>query len=207
MSDTRPGGFADEPDRPEAMAGADGRWYSPRSVLQDPPEGEIVLEPTGPDDDDGSPDGPWHDGADAVMKSMVPSKFLRPYLSEGHQSNSPAVLGHYGVTPEPGGMRMQPGGNAHVAEPGDFDRGYLEAGHAAPSPADMVQLNPHYAAGADAYARNRAQDRSEHLMPSQMITSQPASHGRLAVPADMRASAVPAQIVVSASRAAPGEAR
>ena len=159
---------------------------------------------------------PVSDGAAAVLlkdatgpgeasKGMVPASYHRPYLSAGHQSDSPANLGgQRGTTPLP---------ESHPAEPQDFDRGWIRAGHEAPSPGDGPANNPNmpgasaaavYAAGERAYAQNQQMARMEHVMPSAGLVSAPAP-SRMAVPADMRASDVPAHVAVQATRPSPGE--
>ena len=89
---------------------------------------------------------------------VSPQDYQRPYLTAGHSADSPAN-GRRGVVPQPpeGGGRSTslcttpdpdddgPGdvdGVAKVVVPEAFDRGYLTAGHALPSPADAGDSNP-----------------------------------------------------------------
>jgi hypothetical protein len=147
---------------------------------------------------------------------MLPSKFHRPYLSAGHQADSPGTTGHYGVSPAPS-MGMQPGGSPHVAEPETFTRGPIRAGHEADPPANDPGGNTPHAAGTDAaqvyrtaserYMANRAAEAMTHVMPSQAITAVPAPARMSMLPDDARASNVPQDLVVTASRPAPGETR
>jgi hypothetical protein len=202
------------PDRPVPIGRADAAARTgPAGPRGEPGSGTADRDMAGGDlqgwggtGDQVDPD--FGDGDVGVLKGgMVPSRFHRPYLSGGHQAQSPAVTGRQSVVPAPQ-MDEMPGNPAHVNEPADFDRGYLTAGHADPSPANMAQVSPHYTAAAAQYEANRAKERSQHLLPSTCITTpEPSSHGPLQMPADMRASEVPHTVVVQASRAAPGERR
>jgi hypothetical protein len=147
---------------------------------------------------------------------MVPSQFHRPYIAAGHAADSPAVTGHYSVVPAPS-MDVRPGGEPHVAEPESFTRGPIHAGHEADPPANDPGGNNPYPAGVSAemvyeaasarYAANRSAEQATHLMPSQHITATPAPARAAMLPASIHASDVPHQIVVAASRPAPGESR
>ena len=138
---------------------------------------------------------------------LVPSRFHRPYLAAGHQADSPANTGRRGVTVIP---------ETAAAEPQDYTRGWIRPGHQAEPPADDPGgNNPHppgslartvHDTAAGRYEANQQQARTEHVMPSQAITASP-SVSRVALPQDKRASAVPASLTVSATRAAPGESR
>jgi hypothetical protein len=66
---------------------------------------------------------------------VAPGSFTRPWITAGHEAQSPAVTGSQATTPVPS--------STHVPEPQQFERGYLTAGHAAPSPADHGPNNPH----------------------------------------------------------------
>ena len=144
-------------------------------------------------------------GTGEVSKGLVPASYHRPYLSAGHQSDSPANTGMRATVPVP---------ESHPAEPQDFHRSWIRPGHEAPSPGDGAPNNPNmpgasaaavYAAGERAYQQNQQMARTEHVMPSAALVSAPAP-SRMAVPADMRASAVPVHVAMQATRPSPGEA-
>lgn len=143
---------------------------------------------------------------DEVGKAVVPfaSQFHRRYLARDHQADSPANTGHANTPHIPG---------SRPAEPQDARRGYLTAGHAAPSPGDRPPDNPHpagtpgrdvYGTAAASYNANRAQARADQPMPTGGISSQPAT-AQWVPPASLGATEVPHPAVVTASRPAPGE--
>ena len=140
----------------------------------------------------GSPGSPGD-----VAKGMVPSHFMRPFLSAGHAADSPANTGMRATTAVP---------DAPQIEDRDFTRGYLTGGHAAPSPDDMPADNPHYDGAAKVYAANQMQVQMEHVAPSTDCTSVPVS-SRVPMPQDLHASSVPHALSVAASKPSPGEMR
>ena len=146
--------------------------------------------------------------SDELEKGMLPDRFMRAYLTAGHQADSPAVTGRRETAPMP---------EAAPAMPERFRRDWIVPRHEAEPPDDRPEgNNPHpagtsgaqvYAAGAARYTANRAAERMEHVMPSQAITATTAPVGQAALPSDMRAASVPHATVVAASRPAPGEMR
>jgi hypothetical protein len=99
-------------------------------------------------------------------------------------------------------------------EPQDYDRGWIYPEHQEPSPGDEPGNNPNapdapasavYGSGASAYARNQRAIATERYAPSQYNMSEPAACRQVALPADMRASAVPQAAQALATRPAPGE--
>lgn len=202
------------PDERGTLRSASGREVDPGvavALLTKAAINPADFQRTGP----AGPAGPAGSGtADRDMadgenlaKGLVPQRFHRPFLAAGHAAESPANTGMRATTPPP---------SSHPAEPQDYTRGWIRPGHQAEPPAsDPMGNNPHppgtpasgvYATGAEHYAGNQDRSRSEHLMPSQAITSQP-SPSRMALPQDMRASEVPHAISLAASRPAPGESR
>jgi hypothetical protein len=165
-----------------------------------------------------------------AMSTVSPDQFRRGYIAAGHASDSPAN-GPRGVIPEPpeGGGRSSSlcttpdddSGDgdsaakvAKVLTAGDIHRGYLTAGHAAPSPGDAgdnspvrpVTGNARQVSGHGVAEFKDGQQRvqAEHVMPSQCITAQLAP-SRLSLPADLGASNVPQPRAAGATRRAPGE--
>ena len=154
-----------------------------------------------------------------------PGDYRHGYLAAGHASDSPAN-GPRGVIPEPPEGSGRPsslcttpdpdddGDVEKVVEPESFDRSYLTAGHATPSPADRppnsavapVTGSGHerYQAGAAAYNRNGQVARAEHVMPSQACVSQPAP-AQWRPPPDLGAGNVPQARAAGATGRAPGE--
>ena len=139
-----------------------------------------------------------------MAKAMVPSRYMRPYLGAGHAANSPAVTDERVTTAAP---------DSHPVNAQDYDRGWIYPEHQTPSPGGGGGNNPNapgssaeavYASGAHAYGENQRAARAEHVMPSQHVVSTPAA-SRMAVPADMRASDVPAHVAMQATRPSPGE--
>jgi hypothetical protein len=163
------------------------------------------LVPGGNEDGEGV--GP-PDGGD--LAKMTPEAFRRHALVGGHAAESPANTGRRGATAVPA---------SDPAEPQDFRRGWLQPGHEDADPAnDPVGNNPHpggtpgaavYRTAAGRYGDNQARVAGDHLMPSQHIRSEPAACRPVALPADMRASAVPVpvQLQLQLTHPAPGETR
>jgi hypothetical protein len=188
---------------PAGPPGPAGSGTGDRSMSGGPAgeDGDDDLVPGG--DEDGEGVGP----PDGMAKGMLPDRFMRPYLAAGHQADSPGTTGRRGTTAIPE--------TASQVEPQDFDRGWIRPGHQEPPPDARPANNPQppgspgagvYGAAAGVYQANQGQVRTEHLMPSQAVTSMPAPSRPPMLPADMRASAVPQAVQVQATRPAPGEA-
>jgi hypothetical protein len=177
------------------------------------PSGPAGLDGGSGDEVDPDLTGTGDDAAGMAKEGLLAASFRRHYLSAGHQSDSSANTGHYGVTPAQD-VAGEPGGRPHVAMPRDFTRGPLRADQEAPSPdSDPGGNNPHpggapasavYGTAAARYADNRAQERAEHLTPTEAITSQPLPE-RVMLPSSMNANAVPMAAQVHATKPAPGE--
>jgi len=179
---------------PPGLGGDRGR------VARTGPAGPVGEPGSGTADRDmaGGPD-------EAAKAGLVPQRYMRPYLTADHQADSPANTGHQNVVPMP---------EPHPAEPQDFQRGWLSAGHQAEPPAnDPGGNNPHepgtpaadvLATGAGHAGLNAAHSRTERLTPAAWNIAEPAP-SRMALPQDMRASSVPMNVAVQATRAAPGE--
>lgn len=193
---TAPAGIVDGPAQARVArtgragpAGPLGSGTADRSMDDDGDDDGTRLVPG--DDIDG-----WGDGGPAVMaKGMVPDRFMRGYLTQGHAAQSPSVADARGTTAIP---------DSGPAEPEDFGRRYPAAGHATPSPANRPPNNPNppgssaaavYASGARACTENQTLSRTEHVMPSGSVVSTTAA-SRMAVPSDMRASDVPHSVAM-----------
>ena len=93
------------------------------------------------------------------QSGMSPGSFHRPWITAGHEANSPAVTGTQATTPTPPSM--------NVPEPQQFQRGNLTAGHEAPSPGDHGPNNPHPPGSSG----NEYYSASEQMMASAAMRS------------------------------------
>jgi hypothetical protein len=179
---------------PAGPPGPVGSGTADRTMAADEDED---LVPGG--DEDGEGVGP-PDGGD-LSKGLVPSRFMRPYLSASHAADSPANTGMRGTTAVPETSRD--------IEPQDYRHGWLQPGHQDASPDDdPAGNNPHFGTAAGRYEMNSSLARTDHMMPSaSMRAGAEPVPARAAMPADLRASSVPVSVQMQATAASPGEAR
>jgi hypothetical protein len=193
----RPGDFT----RPYLTAGHAADSPANRSRAQPMPMPDVATggrSTTPPDDGDAS-------AQDGGVEKVTPDR--REFVDWGDALRTEAE--RFGALPGP-----EPPPAFRVVEPEDWHRGPLTAGHESPSPGDHPGNSPipattgsghaRYQAGVIAYEANQQQARTQHVMPTQCVTSKPAM-ARYSPPPDMGASNVPQTQIAGATRKAPGE--